>query len=340
MFNVTPVDGPYLFIDGKRKLSFASYDFLGLAQHPEVRKRAVKDALRFGVGTLPLFLQSEPQREIEEKLARFFARDRAALFPSGGAALQALLLGFSGKVQLFSDTKLPLCAGVEGALFRELDELEALLQLGATAPRLIMAKSHLHDLAHLTRLAETYEARLCLDDSDTFGIFGKKGCGLGKGSKADLLIGSFEKGGGVPLAYLAAQGHFLDGVRSAPISPPLLGAIDAAMGLIPEMDGERRKLSTHVDWLYAKLSLPLGEGSPVLPVVNIPIETEEEENRCIEVFASEAICIGRPGLRSLSIALTALHTPDDLDGLSQALEKLVAARLAPLMQSFTPTPAR
>ncbi len=40
-----PLDGPYLQYRGKKVLDFASHDFLGLAQHPEVKKSAIRYTL-------------------------------------------------------------------------------------------------------------------------------------------------------------------------------------------------------------------------------------------------------------------------------------------------------
>ena len=50
MDSIAPVDGPYINLDGKKLLDFSSCDYLGLAQHPEVKKGAIKYALKYGVG--------------------------------------------------------------------------------------------------------------------------------------------------------------------------------------------------------------------------------------------------------------------------------------------------
>ncbi len=72
----TQLDGPYVLLQGKKMLDFSSEDFLGLSQHPEVKKNSVKYVLRYGVGpSLAL------QQEIEAKLARYLGKKEAALFP-------------------------------------------------------------------------------------------------------------------------------------------------------------------------------------------------------------------------------------------------------------------
>ena len=82
MESIAPVDGPYVLLDGKKLLDFSSCDFLGLAQHPEVKKGAIKYALKYGVGTPPLSITSTPQLEIESKLAHYLGKETALLFSS------------------------------------------------------------------------------------------------------------------------------------------------------------------------------------------------------------------------------------------------------------------
>ncbi len=82
MESIAPTDGPYVLLDGKKLLDFSSCDFLGLSQHPEVKKGAIKYALKYGVGTPPPSTISTPQLEIESKLAHYLGKETALLFSS------------------------------------------------------------------------------------------------------------------------------------------------------------------------------------------------------------------------------------------------------------------
>ncbi len=82
MESIAPVDGPYVLLDGKKLLDFSSCDFLGLSQHPEVKKGAIKYALKYGVGASPHSTISTPQLEIESKLAHYLGKEKALLFSS------------------------------------------------------------------------------------------------------------------------------------------------------------------------------------------------------------------------------------------------------------------
>lgn len=79
---IAQADGPYLLCEGKKLLDFSSYDFLGLAQHPEVKKSSIKYTLKYGVGTPPDAISSAPQIEVEGKLAHYLGKEAAILFPS------------------------------------------------------------------------------------------------------------------------------------------------------------------------------------------------------------------------------------------------------------------
>src|SRR6185437_10646198 len=87
---ITPLDGPYIQLGNKKLLDFSSCDFLGLAQHPDVKKNGIKYTLRYGVGVPSDSLISAPQQQIEEKLAHFLGMETATFFHSLAEAKAAL----------------------------------------------------------------------------------------------------------------------------------------------------------------------------------------------------------------------------------------------------------
>src|ERR1700719_1632046 len=87
---VSPADGPYVSYQGKKCLDFSSCDFLGLAQHPEVKKAAIKYTLKYGVGIPVSPLGSAAQQQLEGKLAQFLGTEAAILLPSVDEAQEIL----------------------------------------------------------------------------------------------------------------------------------------------------------------------------------------------------------------------------------------------------------
>lgn len=86
--------GRYIWIDGKRLLSFSGTNYLGLANHPSAKIAAAAaiwnqglsvSASRVTTGTHPLHLA------LERSLARFMGTDDAVISSSGGHANQILI---------------------------------------------------------------------------------------------------------------------------------------------------------------------------------------------------------------------------------------------------------
>src|SRR5215475_9644078 len=83
---IEATDGARIVVDGKRLISFASNDYLGLAQHPALVEALTRAATRWGVGATAAHLlggHREAHAELEEKLARWTGRERALLFSTG-----------------------------------------------------------------------------------------------------------------------------------------------------------------------------------------------------------------------------------------------------------------
>ena len=83
---VSGPQGPRVLLDGKRVLLLCSNNYLGLADHPQVREAAADAAMRYGVGTGASRLVSGNMtlhRRLEERLAEFKRSERCLLFGSG-----------------------------------------------------------------------------------------------------------------------------------------------------------------------------------------------------------------------------------------------------------------
>lgn len=287
-----PLDGPYIQYQGKKILDFSSYDFLGLSQHPEVKKNAIKYTLRYGVGVPPFKFAA--QLQLEEKLAHYLGMESAAFFPC------------------FEQAK------------------ECVMALKATI------------VSSLTHLPSKENGFICVDDSETFGILGPRGMGIGAEQKgADLILGSLTKGCGNFGAFIATSKKLKPHFTASSLPPSVLGALDAAFNLIPEMESERQTLIQHTNWLKSQLE-EKGWKIPKtpLPILTLSLQTEKEAEKLHRFFEEESIFVRRGEDSQIVFILTALHTPDDLDQLSLALKKLSATDFALATQSLTPTPRK
>src|SRR3954447_2163544 len=83
---VSGPQGPRVVLDGKPVLLLCSNNYLGLADHPDVREAAADAAMRWGVGAGASRLVSGSMtihRRLEERLAAFKGTEAALLFGSG-----------------------------------------------------------------------------------------------------------------------------------------------------------------------------------------------------------------------------------------------------------------
>jgi 8-amino-7-oxononanoate synthase len=262
-------------VKGRSYVNLASNDYLALRVHPTLIERATEWAGRYGVGSgasrlvagnLDLFAG------IEAKVAALKQKPTALILASGfqanAAVLPALLdrtvvgtepLVFADRLNHASMHFGCKAAGVRQLRYRHcdaghLDELLSQYQ-GDSRPKFILTETvfsmdgDVAPLDHLARLAGEHQACLIADDAHATGILGDRGRGLS--GDADIVIGTFSKALGSFGAYVACSETVRDFlinrcsglIYSTALPPPLLGAIDGALDLIPGMEAERAKVA-------------------------------------------------------------------------------------------------
>src|SRR5271167_110450 len=99
--------GPTVLLDGKPVLLLCSNNYLGLADHPRVRRAAADAAMRWGVGAGASRLVSGSMtihRRLEERLAAFGESEACVLFGSGYLANLGAVGALAGRGgRIFSD---------------------------------------------------------------------------------------------------------------------------------------------------------------------------------------------------------------------------------------------
>ena len=245
------------------------------------RHGAGAQASRLVCGNLDL------HEQVEAKLARLQGTEAALLRPRAGrsnaAVLPALLRAAAGQgeIELYAD-KLNhaslhhgcQAAGARQIRFRhnDLDHLESLLAARAAAEtggkpvsRFIVTESVFSmdgdrtDVARLADLADRYQAFVYLDEAHATGVLGPGGMGLAglAPGRIDLAMGTFSKALGGFGAYVAGSRALCDYLVNAcsgfiyttALPPAVLGAMDAALDLVPGLDAERARLAAAGDRL-------------------------------------------------------------------------------------------
>ncbi len=255
-------------INGRRFVSFANYDYLGLASHPMVKAAAAAALDTLGIGALGSRLvggERSTHRHLEASIAKFIGAESALVLVSGYLTNVTTISHILGSHDALFIDELSHNSIVSGAkatpaetiIFRhnDLDHLDFLLRerRGNSRNALIVAEglySMDGDIADLVRLVELKERRkawLLIDEAHSLGVLGRKGRGLWEHAgvdpqQIDLTIGTLSK-------TLASCGGFVAGaapviewlrytlpgfVYSVGLSPVITAAAETAMQVMQE----------------------------------------------------------------------------------------------------------
>jgi 8-amino-7-oxononanoate synthase len=360
---VAPLDTGAIERGGRRLVNFSGNDYLGLARHPLLIERARDWTARWGAGAGASRLVSgtlEAHAGVEAKLAQLKGTEAALIFNSGWQANATILpalfqpdvlgaeaLVFTDRLNHASLHHGCQAAGVRQIRFRhnDLGHLESLLQrhAGDAGKRFIVTESVFSmdgdraDVIALADLAERHDAFLYLDEAHATGVLGPKGMGLSglAPGRVDLAMGTFSKALGGFGAYVAGSrtlcdflvNHASGFIYATALPPAVLGAIDAALDLVPGLDGPRATLHNHADRLRSRLAgLGLGCFGSTTQIVPAGLGTAEAAlaaSRSLEEAGCLAIAIRPPtvpaGTSRIRFALSAAHDPADIDRLLEAL---------------------
>ena len=292
--------------DGRELLDLSSNDYLGLARHPLLVERSADYVRQHGAGAGSSRLitgTSAAHLAVEKKIAGFKDTDAALVFATGwqanAAAIPALAKAAKGTA-IFADRLVhnSIHAGLRAASgqvhFYDHNDYDHLARLlaehdNATA-RLIVTESVFSmdgdraDLARLNQLSADHDALLYIDEAHATGVLGARGAGLtadyplAEGGTR-IVMGTFSKALGGFGAYIACPDLVRDylvnmcaGLIFTTAPPPaMLGAMDAALELVPDMDPERAHLAALGEQLRAGLDRlgydTLGSTTQIVPFV-------------------------------------------------------------------------
>jgi 8-amino-7-oxononanoate synthase len=354
-------------LDGKPLLNFSSNDYLGLARHPLLVERAQRWAAQYGTGAQSSRLVSgtlDLHEAVEAKIAHAKGTEAALLFASGwqanAAVLPALfrLASRQGEPQIYTDklNHASLHHGCQTAGWRQirfrhndLNHLECLLRARShrPGPRFIVTESVFSmdgdrcDVPALAELASRHGAFLYLDEAHATGVLGPRGMGLAglAPNQVDLAMGTFSKAMGSFGAYVAGSRQLCDYllnvcsgfIYTTALPPPVLGAIDAALDLVPNMNAERAHLAQLADRLRTALrSIGLSTADSTTHIIPAVVGQTERaltlsaalEQRGLFVVAIRPPSVPKNSSR-LRLSLSAAHRQAEVDLLIGALRHMV-----------------
>ncbi|MBV9394995.1 MAG: aminotransferase class I/II-fold pyridoxal phosphate-dependent enzyme [Methylobacteriaceae bacterium] len=253
---------------GKPFVSFANYDYLGLATHPRVKADSAAALESLGVGALASRLvggERSTHQLLEEELASFLGTETSLSLVSGYLTnLTTITHLMAGRDALFIDelshnsiVSAAKSSGAAVVVFRhnDLDHLDELLANNRENYRnvLIIAEAlysmdgDIADLPRLVEVKERHQAWLLVDEAHSLGVLGATGRGICEHAgvdpnRVDLIIGTMSKTLASCGGFIAAKRSITDWMRytlpgfvySVGLSPVIVAAARAALQLMQE----------------------------------------------------------------------------------------------------------
>lgn len=194
--------GPRIKMDGRELINFASNDYLGLANHPEVIKAVKVSVEEFGFGSGASRLLgggSILHRKLEERIAQFKGTEAALIFNSGYAANTGIIPSIAEEGDILFSDEMNHASIIDGCRLsgakiivyrhRDVEHLSELMKKEDGKRRIVVTDTVFSmdgDIAPLKEIYEVcreYSALLYLDDAHGTGVLGS-----GKGALAYFNI--------------------------------------------------------------------------------------------------------------------------------------------------------
>jgi glycine C-acetyltransferase/8-amino-7-oxononanoate synthase len=296
--------GPTITLHDRPYLLFSSNNYLGLANHPALKKAAHAAIDRFGIGTGASRLISGNHllfSKLEERLARFKKADASLIFNSGYTANLSVLPALLKRGDLVVADRLCHASLIDGSrlsgatlrVFRHnnSNHLEEILKRRPRGRRVLIVtegvfsmEGDLAPLDHLVDLAERFDADIYLDDAHGTGVMGSEGRGtlehFGIVSHPRVLqMGTFSKAFGSFGGYIVGSRTLIDylilkarGFVYTTALPPVVVASNLSALELVQKEPERRErlwmLRSRLHQGLCGLGLnTMGSQTPILPVL-------------------------------------------------------------------------
>jgi glycine C-acetyltransferase len=309
--------GPRVCLEGREVLLLCSNNYLGLADHPQLKRASIEAVQRFGTGSGAARLVSgtmEQHLALEAQLAAFKGTEAALLFNSGYAANTGILAAIAGKGDIIYSDRLNHASIVDGAILSrarlvryphaDVGALRKLMLQHQGAGRAIIVTDGIFsmdgDLAPLAELAavkQEFGALLMVDDAHGTGVLGAGGRGsveaCGVQAAVDIQMGTLGKALGSFGAYATASqdivNYLINKARSfifsTSLPPAVLAAALAALAIVDSPAGSelRSRLRVNSDYFRAALQAAgfdtMGSVTQIVPIRVGPAELTMEFTR-------------------------------------------------------------
>ena len=246
-FAFPKLEGPIssrMMFRGKEMVVWSLNNYLGLANHPEIRKTDAEAAAQFGLaypmGARMMSGNSNYHEQLEKELAEFEHKEDAILMNFGYQGIMSAIDAICGRHDVIVyDAESHACI-IDGLrlhpghryvfkhndmddLVKQLERATQLIQKQNTGGILVITEGVFGmagdqgKLKEIVDLKQQFEFRLLVDDAHGFGTLGKTGAGAGEEQDCqdgiDLYFSTFAKSMASIGAFLAGDRDIIDFIR-------------------------------------------------------------------------------------------------------------------------------
>ena len=353
--------GPSVQVDGQRYLNFCSNDYLGLANHPQVRDAWIAGLTRYGCGAAASHWvcgHSEAHEQLEQRIAAMLGRQRALLFSSGYTANLGVIQAFCQRGDRIFLDRNNHASLVDGAVLararlfryrhRDIGSLRRQLGREDSGSAMVITDGVFSmdgDLAPLPEIAELtaqHRGQLYVDDAHGFGVIGDRGLGtleyfqLNAGHVPLLMI-TLGKAIGLNGAVVAGDAELIEmliqlarpAIYSTALPPAQAVAAGAALDLMQHQTWRRKHLKNLIkNFRQGAEHRALKLAASITPIQPLLLGDSARALQLSAALRQQGILVTaiRPptvpeGTARLRITLTAAHSDGDIERLLDTLAK-------------------
>ena len=311
--------------DGSNVINMCANNYLGLANHPDV-KEAASDSLNtwgFGLASVRFICGTQGiHKTLEERVSRFLGMEDTILYAACFDANTGLFETILGPEDAVISDELNHASIIDGVRLtkasravyghNDMGELEAVLKAHESSQRKLIITDGVFsmdgDIAPLdevTALAEEYGAMVYVDDCHGEGVLGEGGAGIVDHfklqGKVDFETGSFSKALGVQGGILAGtemtRTHALNHSRSWLLSgsqpPGVAAAQKAAIEVLMEEPEHHARLWENTNYFRKELqSMGFDTGDSITPIIPVMCGESSTAKAMTHALGEEGVMAG------------------------------------------------
>ncbi len=340
-------------MEGKRTIMLGSNNYLGLTNHPEVKKAAIEAIEKYGSGCSgSRFLNGtlDIHTKLEHELAQFLNKESVMTFSTGfqsNLGIISAIVGRNDYVICDKENHASIYDGCKlsyGKMLRynhnDMEDLEKKLAAVPSESGILIVtdgvfsmSGDIAKLPEIVYLAKKYNARVMVDDAHGLGVLGKGGRGttshFNLEKDVDIYMGTFSKSLASLGGYMAANSDVVEFVKhtsrpyifSASMTPASVASANKALDILkaePERVENLNNISAYMRKKLKEKHIDIIESTTPI----IPIYTYQDDKTFIAcklllergVYVNPVVSPATPvGQSLLRTSYTSTHTKELMD---------------------------